>query len=118
MNKQLITLLTVIIVIASSLVAFPQCSQPIWPEPPEMRSKAEVNLALYSDAMREKMMKMRDDRNAAYKEVLTPDQYKQFTDMQEQRMREMREQREQQGNPPPGGGQGGTDRPERGRGRN
>ena len=70
------------------------------------------------DAMREKMMKMRDDRNAAYKEVLTPDQYKQFTDMQEQRMREMREQREQQGYPPPGGGQGGTDRPERGRGRN
>jgi len=68
------------------------------------------------DAMREKMMKMRDDRNAAYKAVLTDDQYKQFIDMQEQRMREMREQREQ-GNPP-GGDQGGADRPERGRGRN
>ena len=68
------------------------------------------------DAMREKMMKMRDDRNAAYKEILTPDQYKEFTDMQEQRMREMREQR-QQGNPP-GGDQSGTERPERGRGRN
>jgi len=63
------------------------------------------------------MMKMRDERNAAYKEVLTPEQYQQFTDMQEQRMREMREQREQ-GNPPSGGDQSGTDRPERGRGRN
>jgi len=69
------------------------------------------------DAMREKMMKMRDDRNAAYEAVLTPEQYKKFTDMQEQRMREMREQREQAN---PGGDQGGSsaDRPARGRGRN
>lgn len=68
------------------------------------------------DAMREKMTKMRDERNAAYKAVLTPEQYQQFTEMQEQRMREMREQR-QQGNPP-GGDQSDTQRPERGRGRN
>lgn len=66
------------------------------------------------EAMREKMMKMRDDRNAEYEAILSPEQYKQFTDLQEQRMREMREQREQ-ANP---GGQGGdTVRSERGRGR-
>jgi len=67
------------------------------------------------DAMRTKMTKMRDDRNAEYESILTPDQYKQFTDIQEQRMREMREQR-QQSNPD---GEGGTtERTERGRGRN
>ena len=65
------------------------------------------------EAMREKMMKMRDDRNARYEEILTPDQYKQFIDMQEQRMREMREQRQQM-NPD---GVGGEERTERGRGR-
>ncbi len=67
------------------------------------------------EAMRTKMMKMRDDRNAQYEGILTPDQYKQFIDMQEQRMREMREQR-QQSNP---GEEGATpERAERGRGRN
>jgi len=67
------------------------------------------------DAMRAKMMKMRDDRNAEYESILSPDQYKQFIDLQEQRMREMREQR-QQSNPD---GEGGTtERTERGRGRN
>ena len=65
------------------------------------------------DAMRDKMMKMRDDRNSEYEKILSPDQYKQFIDMQEQRMREMREQRQQM-NP---GGEGGEERPERGRGR-
>lgn len=67
------------------------------------------------EAMREKMTKMRDERNAAYESVLTPDQYKQFTEMQEQRMREMREQRQQTPQ-----NQEGTDteRPARGRGRN
>ncbi|MDF1576162.1 MAG: hypothetical protein P1P86_13320 [Bacteroidales bacterium] len=66
------------------------------------------------EAMREKMMKMREERNAAYEAVLTPDQFKQFTDLQEQRMREMRELR-QQSNP---GGEGSQEeRPERGRGR-
>ena len=66
------------------------------------------------EAMRAKMMKMRDDRNAEYEKILSPDQYKEFIDLQEQRMREMREQR-QQSNP---GGEGGTgERQERGRGR-
>ena len=68
------------------------------------------------EAMREKMMKMRDERNAQYESILTPEQYKQFTAMQEQRMREMREQRQQQ--PPPGQEGEQTDRPARGRGRN
>ena len=67
------------------------------------------------EAMREKMMKMRDERNAQYEAVLTPEQYKQFSDLQEQRRREMREQR-QQNNPNSEGG--GEERPARGRGRN
>lgn len=62
------------------------------------------------EAMRAKMTEMRDARNAKYEEILTPEQYKQFIDMQEQRMREMREQRQQM-NP------GGEERPARGRGR-
>ena len=66
------------------------------------------------DAMREKMMQMRDERNAQYEKILTPDQYKQFTDMQEQRMREMREQRQQMN---PDGEDAGEQRPARGRGR-
>lgn len=65
------------------------------------------------EAMREKMMQMRDDRNAKYEEILTPEQYKQFIDMQEQRMREMREQRQQR-NPD---GEKSEERPARGRGR-
>jgi Spy/CpxP family protein refolding chaperone len=70
------------------------------------------------EAMRAKMEKMRDDRNAAYEAVLTPEQYKKFIDLQEQRMREMREQR-QQANPDgqPGSGTE-AERAARGRGRN
>ena len=64
------------------------------------------------EAMRENMMKMRDERNAQYKEVLTEDQYKQFTETQEQRRNEMREQ--YQKNNPDGQSE---ERPERGRGR-
>ena len=64
------------------------------------------------EEMRSKMMKMRDDRNEAYEEVLTADQYKQFIELQEQRRNEMRQQREQN-NPD---GQSG-ERPARGRGR-
>ena len=66
------------------------------------------------EAMRAKMMKMRDERNAQYEEVLTPDQYKQFIETQEQRQREMREQRQQSN---PDGEGGDTERSERGRGR-
>jgi Spy/CpxP family protein refolding chaperone len=64
------------------------------------------------EAMREKMMKMRDDRNAEYEKVVTPEQYKKFIEIQEQRRNEMRQQREQS-NPDGDGGE----RPERGRGR-
>ena len=67
------------------------------------------------EAMREKMTKMRDERNAQYEAILTPEQYKQFTALQEQRMREMREQRQQ----PPADQEGAeSERPARGRGRN
>lgn len=65
------------------------------------------------EAMRAKMMEMRDERNARYEEILNPEQYKQFMDMQEQRMREMREQRQQMNQD----GEGGQERPARGRGR-
>ena len=44
------------------------------------------------DVMREKMRKMRDERNEQYEKVLTPDQYKQFLKMQEQRRNEMQQQ--------------------------
>ncbi len=63
-------------------------------------------------AMRDKMMKMRDERNAEYEKVLTPDQYKKFIERQEKRRSEMQQQR-QQSNPDGDGG----DKPERGRGR-
>ena len=67
------------------------------------------------EAMRAKMMKMRDDRNAEYNAILTPDQYKQFIDLQEKRRSEMREQRQQSR---PEGEGSDTARSERGRGRN
>ena len=66
------------------------------------------------EAMRERMMKMRDDRNTKYEEVLSKDQYVKFTEIQEQRRNEMREQRQQ--NNPDGEAQP-AERPERGRGR-
>ena len=65
------------------------------------------------EAMREKMRKMMDDRNAEYEKVLTPEQYKKFIEIQEQRRSEMRQQR-QQSNPDGGSGE----KSERGRGRN
>ena len=64
------------------------------------------------EAMRERMMKMRDDRNTKYEEVLTPDQYVKFTETQEQRRNEMRQQYQQ--NNPDGQSE---EKPERGRGR-
>jgi len=66
------------------------------------------------EEMREKMMKIRDERNAKYQEMLTPEQYKKFTEIQEQRRSEMRQQREQQQQNPDGQP---ADRPARGRGR-
>ena len=64
------------------------------------------------EAMREKMMKMRDDRNAEYEAILTPEQYEKFIKLQEQRREEMRQQRQQSPT------EGTEQRPERGRGRN
>ena len=64
------------------------------------------------EAMREKMRKMNDDRNGQYEEILTPEQYTKFIEIQEQRRNEMREQR-QQSNPDGDSGE----RSERGRGR-
>jgi hypothetical protein len=61
------------------------------------------------EEMRNKMMKIRDERNAKYEEILSPDQYKKFTEIQEQRRSEMRQQRESGGEP--------AERPARGRGR-
>jgi hypothetical protein len=66
------------------------------------------------EEMRAKMMKMRDERNAKYEEMLTPDQYNKYLEIQEQRRNEMRQQREQQQQNPDGQP---TERPERGRGR-
>jgi len=63
------------------------------------------------DAMRAKMIKMRDDRNEQYQKVLTPEQFKRFNEMEEQRRSEMRQQRQQNN---PDGGQ--NKRSERGRG--
>jgi Spy/CpxP family protein refolding chaperone len=65
------------------------------------------------NVMREKMTKMNDERNKQYKEVLTPEQYKKFIEIQEQRRDEMRQQRQQSN---PDGEKGGSS--ERGRGRN
>lgn len=66
------------------------------------------------EEMREKMMKIRDERNAKYEELLTPEQYVKFTEIQEQRRSEMRQQREQQQQNPDNQP---AERPERGRGR-
>ncbi|MCD4710883.1 MAG: hypothetical protein K8R52_08560 [Bacteroidales bacterium] len=62
-------------------------------------------------AMREKMMKLRDERNAQYEEVLTTEQYEKFIKIQEQRRSEMRQQRQS-------GSEGVEERPARGRGQN
>ncbi len=64
------------------------------------------------EAMRSKMMKMRDDRNAQYEAVLNPEQYKKFQEIQEQRRSEM--QRQFQDRPQ----EEQSERPDRGRGRN
>ncbi len=66
-------------------------------------------------AMRERMIRMRDERNAEYEKILTQEQYKMFLEMQEQRRSEMRRQYEESERP---GRESGDDRPARGRGRN
>jgi Spy/CpxP family protein refolding chaperone len=59
------------------------------------------------EAMREKMMEIRDKRNAKYEEVLSAEQYAKYNNMVQSRMRQR----------PPGGGEGEGERPSRGRGR-
>jgi len=67
------------------------------------------------EAMRDYMIKQREERDKKYEEVLTEDQYKKFKENQEQRRKEMQDRRQNnQGKP---GGQQGDDRPARGRGR-
>ena len=66
------------------------------------------------EAMRATMMKSREEREKKYEEVLTREQMKKFTEIQEQRRNQMRQQYQQ--NNPEGDGDG--DRPARGRGRN
>ncbi|MCP4313522.1 MAG: hypothetical protein GY790_19890 [Bacteroidetes bacterium] len=68
------------------------------------------------NAMREKMTKMNDERNKQYENVLTPEQYNKYLEIQEQRRNEMHQQRQQRQQSNPDGGQ--EERPERGRGRN
>ena len=65
------------------------------------------------EAMREEMSRMRDERDAKYKEILNDEQYTKWKELQEQRRSEMQQQRR---NNPDGEGEGG-DRPARGRGR-
>ncbi len=65
------------------------------------------------EAMRESMMKIREDRDKKYEEVLTKEQMEKFKKIQEQRRSDMRQQYQENGS----GSQSG-DRPERGRGRN
>ena len=60
------------------------------------------------EAMRARMMEIRDERDARYKEVLTTEQYAKYAKMVEERRSQMRQQRNQA----PGSGDRG-----RGRGR-
>jgi Spy/CpxP family protein refolding chaperone len=66
------------------------------------------------EEMRARMMKLREERDAKYREVLTKDQMAKFEEIQEQRREQMRQQY-QQNNPE---GEGEQERPARGRGRN
>jgi len=61
------------------------------------------------EARRDKMMQMREERDARYKEILTEEQFKQYQEIQEKRRSEMRNQYRPEGN---------SERPSRGRGRN
>ena len=62
------------------------------------------------EAMRATMMKLRDERDAKYEKVLTPEQYEKYTKMMEARRQQMRDRRPPQG-------EGSPDDQNRGRGR-
>ncbi len=59
------------------------------------------------EAMRERMMEIRDKRNAKYEEVLSAEQYAKYSKMVQNRQRQR----------PPREGEGEQERPSRGRGR-
>jgi protein CpxP len=61
------------------------------------------------DAMRARMIEVRDERDAKYKEVLTKEQFEKYTKITEARRAQMRERR--------GQGQGSDGEQSRGRGR-
>jgi len=65
------------------------------------------------EAMRERMAKVRDERDQKYGEILTKEQMEKYKVQREQRRSEMRRQY-RENNPDAGG----SDRPARGRGRN
>lgn len=67
------------------------------------------------EKMRENMKTQRELRDKKYEEVLTPDQYKKYTQQQEERRQQMEQRRQQNQNGQ--GGQNREERPERGRGR-
>ena len=77
--------------------------------------KREVERQKYQgdrDAMREQMRKMREERDKVYKETLTEEQMKKYTELQEQRRQQMQNRQPRNPGEPPEG-----DRPPRGRGR-
>ena len=81
----------------------------------EFYNKIQVERQKFSgdrEAMRATMMKIREERDKKYEEVLTKEQMDKFKEIQEQRRNDMR--RQYQENNPEGQG----DRPARGRGRN
>lgn len=59
--------------------------------------------------MREKMGKLREEKNEELKTVLTEEQFKKYLELEEKRMEEMR-QRRQNGGPGPGGERRGRPR--------
>ena len=78
----------------------------------KMQVEMEKNMG-NREAMRSAMMKIRDERDTKYSEVLTEDQMTKLREIQEQRRSQMRQQRETRD------GEGSaSDRPARGRGRN
>jgi len=68
------------------------------------------------EEMRARMEKVREERDAKYKEVLTPEQLARYEEIQEQRREQMRQQYHPGGEGDSPGGD--SDRPARGRGRN
>jgi len=74
----------------------------------KMRNSGEFD----RDAMRERMIKVREERDKKYEEVLSPAQMEKYRELREQRMNQRRQQF-QESDPQKSG-----ERPTRGRGRN